>query len=60
MFNDYVSPTNDRPRSALEVAIHAHAQEKNLALVVANYREDKRMGQKKGLLASIIAIFRML
>ena len=60
MYENFPPAVNDRPRGALEVSARARVQEKNLALIVANYQTKKKMSQKKGLLASIFAIFRAI
>ena len=64
MFDNLDSRNNDRPQGALDVAIRARAQEKAMAIIVADYRAENanrpsaKRKQNKGLLASLFAIFR--
>ncbi len=61
-FDDYLK-TNDRPRSALEVAMQARSKEKARALVVADYQADHTARSSstakrgKGLLSSLLSLF---
>lgn len=64
MFDYPSSKTNDRPRGALEVAMHARNHEKALAMIIADYRADtfaqraRDHKHNRGLFASLFSIFR--